>query len=175
MKSIRTVRGKRQMDLGWEQIDCMSQEKEFVIRRFEIVEEKLGQPNKYDVDETGGFHHRIEVSPNVEYALIREARILEKLSLEVEEGKIRHALISWRKLLGKEFKKHTDYYHDIQEAHDAWLQYPRPTRIEIPEPPTPPDCEVTDRQGHTWVVDDELLSVFDDVLKRLEKWMTTDD
>lgn len=152
-----------------------SLEKEFINRRLQIVEEKLGHPNKFDVDETGGFHHRLEVVPNVEYALIREARILEKLSLEVEEGKIHRALISWRKLLGEEFKKHKDYYHDMQEAHDAWLQYPWTTRIDIPEPPTPPNCEITDRQGHTWVVDDELLSVVDDMVKRLEKWMATDD
>lgn len=110
-----------------------SLEKEFVNRRLQIVEEKLGYPNKYDVDETGGFHHRIEVAPNIEYALVREARILEKLSLEVEEGKIHHALTSWRKKLGEEFKKHKDYYHDMQEAHDVWLRYPWPTRIEIPD------------------------------------------
>lgn len=152
-----------------------SQEKEFVNRRLKIVEEKLGYPSKYEVDETGGFHHRIEVSPQVEYSLIREARILEKLSLEVEEGKIRRALISWRKLLGEAFKKHKELYHNMQEAHDAWLQYPWPTRIEIPEPPIPPDCEVTDRQGHAWVVDDELLNVFDDITKRFEKWITVDD
>lgn len=152
-----------------------SLEKEFVNRRLQIVEEKLGHPNKYDVDETGGFHHRIEFAPNVEYALIREARILEKLLVEVDEGKIHRALVSWRKILGEEFKKHKEHYHDMQEAHDAWLQYPWPTRIEIPEPLIPPNCEVTDRQGHTWVVDDELLSVFDDILKRLEKWMSTDD
>ena len=152
-----------------------STEKEFVLRRLQIVEEKLGLPNKYEVDESGGFHHRLEVSANVEYALIREARILEKLSTEVEEGKIQRALIAWRKLLGEEFKKHKEHYRDMQEAHDAWMKYPWPTRINIPEPPTPPDCEVTDRQGHTWSVDDDLLKVFDDVLKRLEKWMSTDD
>lgn len=151
-----------------------SLEKEFVNRRLQIVEEKLGHLIKYDVDETGGFHHRIEVAPNVEYALIREARILEKLSLEVEEGKIHRALGLWRKTLGEEFKKHKEHFHDMQEAHDAWLQYPWPTRIEIPEPPIPPNCEVTDRQGHAWVVDDELLSVFDDLQKRLEKWISTD-
>lgn len=152
-----------------------NQEKEFVTRRLQIVEEKFGQPNKYDVDETGGFHHKIEVSSNVEYSLIREARILEKLSLEVEEGKIQKALTSWRKRLGEEFKKHREYYREMQEAHDKWMQYPWPTRIEIPEPPMPPECEVTDRLGHTWVVDDELLDVLDDIKMRLEKWMMTDD
>lgn len=153
----------------------VNEEKEFLIRRLQIVEEKLGHPNKYDVDDSGGFHFRIEVSPKIEYALIREARILEKLSMVVEEGKIQRALILWRKLLGQEYKKHKEHYHDMQEVYDSWLQYPWPTRIDIPEPPLPPDCEVTDRQGHTWVVDDELLSVFDDVLKRLGKWIATDD
>jgi hypothetical protein len=139
------------------------------------VGENLGHLSKYEVDETGGFHHRIEVSSQIEYALIREGRILEKLSLEAEEGNIKCALISWRKLLGEEFRKHKEHYLDMQEAHDAWLQYPWPTRIEIPEPPIPPDCEATDRQGHDWIVDDELLNVFDDVTKRLEKWMMADD
>jgi len=152
-----------------------NEEKEFLTRRLQIIEEKLGNPNKYDVDDSGGFHFRIEVSPKIEYALIREARILEKLSMEVKEGKIQHALILWRKLLGQEYKKHKEHYRDMQEAYDSWLQYPWPTRIDIPEPPLPPDCEVIDRQGHTWVVDDELLSVFDDVLKRLQNWISTDD
>jgi hypothetical protein len=152
-----------------------SQEKEFITRRLQIIDEKLGHPNKYDVDDSGGFHHRIEVSPQVEYALIREARILEKLSLEVDDGKVQKALISWRKLLGEEFRKHKEYYNDMQEAHNAWLQYPWPIRVEMPEPPIPPDCEVTDRQGHTWVVDDELLDVFENITKRLEKWMSVDD
>lgn len=152
-----------------------NEEKEFVTRRLQIIEEKLGHPGKYDVDEKGGFHLRLEVAPNIEYSLIREARILEKLSNEVEEGKIQQALTSWRKLLGNEYRKHKEYYRDMQEVYEAWLKYPWPTRIEIPEPPLPPDCEIADRHGHTWIVDDELLNVFDDLVKRLEKWMTTDD
>ena len=152
-----------------------STEKEFVSRRLQIVEEKFNIPNKYEVDESGGFHHRLEASANVEYALVREARILEKLTNEVEEGKIQRALITWQKLLGEEFKKHKEHYHNMQEAHDSWMKYPWTTRINIPEPPIPPDCEVMDRQGHTWAVDNELLKVFDDMLKRLKKWMSTDD
>jgi len=151
-----------------------SQEKEFIARRLQIIEENLGHANKYEVDEKGGFHHRIEVSPIIEYALIREARLLEKLSDEVEDGKIRQAIVLWQERLSKEFIKHKEYYRDMQEAHEAWLQYPWPTRIKIPEPPIPPDCEVTDRQGHTWVIDDDLLKVFDDVLERLGKWLATD-
>jgi hypothetical protein len=152
-----------------------NEEKEFVVRRLQILEEKLKQPSKFDIDSRGGVHLRIDFSPNVEHSLLREARILEKLLSEVNEGKIKHALMTWHKLLGEELKKHKEYYHKMQEAYDAWLQYPWSTRIEIPEPPHPPDCEITDRNGNSWIIGDELLSVFDDLLKRLEKWMITDD
>ena len=150
-------------------------EKEFITKRLQIIEDKLGRPSQFDIDDKGGFHLRIEVSPTVEYALIREARILEKLNNEVKEGKIQVALVSWRKFLSQEFRKHKEFFSQMQEAYDEWLKYPWPTRINIPEPPQPPNCEVLDKDGYTWVVDGQLIKVFDDVIERLDKWTSTND
>jgi ribosome-associated translation inhibitor RaiA len=150
-------------------------EKEFVAQRLSIVERKLETHSEFDIDGKGGFHLRLDVSPTVEYSLIREARVLEKLGTEVSEGKIRQALISWRKLLEMELRKHKEKYRTMQEIHDDWLRLPWSKRINTPEPPQPPDCEITDRQGHTWHVEKELLDVFDDMVERLDKWMMVDD
>jgi hypothetical protein len=160
------------------------EEKEFVARRLQIVEEDLGHlkkydvdgiKKKYDVDDDGALHFRTEVPPTVEYALVREARILEKLTTEVDEGKVRRALVAWQHLLGGQFKKHNEHYQGMQEVYESWLRLPWPTRVDRPEPPQPPDCEVTDQQGHTWLVDHQLLDVFDDLLQRLDRWMTTNE
>lgn len=146
-------------------------EKEFVLRRLAIVESNLQKHSQFEVDDKGGFHFTLEDSPMIEYSLIREARILEKLNNEVGEGNIRRALFSWRNLLESELRKHKEKYRPMQDVHDDWMRLPWPQRIYTQEPPQPPDCEVVDGQGHTWLVEKELLDVFDDILDRLGKWL----
>ena len=114
-------------------------------------------------------------SPSTEYALIREARLIEKMLLQVEEGKVSKALGSWRKSLGEKLLKHREYYRPMQEAYDHWLSLPFPTRIEIPEPPPPPEFNIVDSQGYEWIVDEQLLKVIDDVNERLKKWIESDE
>jgi len=152
-----------------------AKEKDFVAQRLAIVEKKVGCHNEFDVDDRGGFHVRLEISPMIEHSLIREARILEKLFTEVDEGKIRIAILSWRKFLDAELRKHREKYRNMQNIHDDWLRLPWAKRVNTPEPPQPPDCEIIDRQGHTWQVEKELLDVFDDLVVRIDKWMAEDD
>ncbi len=153
----------------------MPSEKEFLVRRLRIVEENLNKHKEYDIDEQGAFHFRFGPNPQREHALVREAHLLEKLISQVQEEKISRALELWSKSLAEKLGIHREYYRDAQEAYDAWLRLPFPTRIEIPEPPHPPDLEVSDVNGTTWVVDEKLLNVFDDIEERLQKWMASDD
>jgi hypothetical protein len=153
----------------------MSPEREFLERRQKIVEEGLKHISDFEVDENGRFHLQYQPSPFVEYDLIREARLIEKMLAQVKEGKVSKTLVSWRKALGEQLMKHHEYYHPIQEAYDDWLSLPFPTRIEIPEPPLPPQLNIIDSQGHEWIVDEELLKVIEDVNARLKKWIDSDD
>jgi hypothetical protein len=149
----------------------MASEKDFLERRLEIIEKRLEQPNEYDVHEKGRFHLRFQNAPTVEWGLIREARLLKKLLVQVQEGKISKALRDWRKYLGEELHSHREFYQPVEDAHDAWLSLPFPTRVDIPEPPLPPDLVVVDAQGLEWIVDDHLLAVLEDVSARLKKWL----
>jgi hypothetical protein len=153
----------------------MPGEKEFLERRLRIVQENLDSHSRFDVDEKGGFHFRLGPSPHVEHDLLREAHLLEKLDAQVVEGKVKRTLDGWRKYLAEKLRAHRDYYRDLQAAFDAWRQLPLPTRIEIPEPPYPPELEVTDVQGNIWIVDERLLSVPGRHEVRLTKWMENDE
>ena len=64
-----------------------SPEREFLERRLKIVEERLEKVSEFDVDEGGRFYIRYQHVPTKEYALIREARLLEKLLVQVDEEK----------------------------------------------------------------------------------------
>ncbi|MBE7435759.1 MAG: hypothetical protein HS100_17720 [Anaerolineales bacterium] len=150
-------------------------EREFLERRLPIVEERIKHVSNFEVDKDGRFHLQYQPSPHIEYALIREARLIEKMLVQVEEGKVSNALTSWRKILGEKLLKHREYYRPMQEAYDHWLSLPFPTRIEIPEPPAPPELNIIDSQGSEWIVDEHLLKVIDDVNDRLKKWIESDD
>jgi hypothetical protein len=152
----------------------MPPEREFLERRLTIVEERLKHVSNFEVDKNGRFHLQYQPSPFVEYDLIREARLVEKMLVQVEERKISIALVSWRKMLGERLLKHREYYRPMQEAYDHWHSLPFPTRIEIPEPPPPPELNIVDSQGHEWIVDEQLLKVMDDVNERLKKWIESD-
>ena len=153
----------------------MSTEREFLEQRFKIVEERLSQVNEFDTDDKGRFYLRYQHAPYVEYALIREARLLEKLLKEISEGKVAKALTDWHRFLSGKLRSHREYYRPMQEAYDQWSSLPFPTRIQIPEPPRPPELDIVDSQGHEWVVDEQLILVLEDVNARLRKWKDSDE
>jgi hypothetical protein len=101
--------------------------------------------------------------------------LLEKLLVQVNEGKISKAISDWRKFLGEKLRLHREHYRQMQVVYEDWLSLPFPTRIEVPEPPLPPDLEILDSQGHEWIVDEQLLAVLDDVSARLKIWIESVD
>lgn len=153
----------------------MLSEREFLEQRSKIVKERLSQVNEFDVDDKGRFYLRYQHAPTMEYALICESWLLEKLLKEISEGKVAKAINDWRKSLGEKLRLHREYYRPMQETYDHWCSLPFPTRIQIPEPPHPPELDVTDSQGREWVIDEQLLLVLDDLGARLKKWNESDD
>jgi hypothetical protein len=147
----------------------MSSEIEFLQRRLYILDEIIKKPSQIEIDQKGGFHIRLDVSPHIEHNYIREAHTIQKLLSQAKEGQVSRALTGWRKSLGEKLRVHREFYRPMQEVYDRWLSYPFPTRIEIPEPPYPPELEITDIQGDIWVVDEKLLSVIDDLQGSLSR------
>lgn len=137
------------------------------------MKETINQASQFEIDERGGLHFRLETSPSIEHAFIREAHLLQKLLSQAKEGNTARALSGWRKSLGEKLRAHHEFFRAMQEAYDHWLSLPFPTRIEIPEPPYPPELEITDVQGDVWIVDEKLLNVIDDLQIRLGKWMAS--
>jgi hypothetical protein len=109
----------------------------------------------------------------VEHAYVREVHLIKKLLSKAKEGQVDKALAGWYKFLVDELRKHHEHYKKMQEKYDEWRSLPFPTRIEIPEPPHPPELEVIDTQNDNWIVDGKLLDLIKDMRCRLSKWMTS--
>jgi len=151
----------------------MESEVEFLKQRLQILEQSINTPVDFDKDEKGRFYLRFNVSPSVEHAYIREAHLIEKLLSKAKEGQVDKALAGWHKFLADELRKHHEQYQRMQEKYDEWRSLPFPTRIEIPEPPHPPELELKDTQNDNWIVDERLLDLIKDIRFRLSQWMTS--
>lgn len=108
--------------------------------------------------------------------LQREHRLLGKILAEVDEVQVRLTLQAWCAFLGGKLAGHREQTRAQQNAYDRWWRLPEDKRDwrQKPDPPAL-GVEVKDRSGHTWVVDDRLLLMLDDLLRRLDMWMAPDD
>jgi hypothetical protein len=153
----------------------MESEMEFLEKRLQILDRSINTPVNFDKDEKGRFYLRFDISPSIEHAYVREAHLIKKLLLQAKEGQVDKALAGWYKFLSDELRKHHEHYQKMQENYDEWCSLPFPTRIEISEPPHPPELEITDTQNDTWIVDEKLLDLIKDMRLRLSKWMNCID
>jgi hypothetical protein len=149
----------------------MASEREFLKQRYRIICQRMAKINNYNVDANGNFYLAYQPDPNIDYTLLLESWLIQKLLDEVKEGYVQKALVSWRKNLGAQWQEHCNYYREIELRYNEWAALPWPLRWETPEPPQPPDLEVKDVSGHIWVVDSRLLDVLESICVRLAKWM----
>ena len=140
-----------------------STKREFIRRRFHIVKQQLDDPAA-EIDRVD----RIQLQ--------REHRLLGKLLDEAPEGQVRSTLIAWRNYLGGQFARHKESTRAQQDAYDRWWRQPNDERDwkEKPEPPSL-GLRIIAKSGHKWVIDDRFLLMVDDLLQRLEKWMSFDE
>lgn len=149
----------------------MASEREFLERRYHIICQQISKINNYDVDAQGNFYLAYQPDPNIDYALLLESWLIQKLLNEVKEGYVQKALVSWRQKLGALWQDHCDYYREVELRYNEWASLPWPIRIRTPEPPQKPDLEVKDVSGSIWVVDPRLLGVLENLCSRLGKWL----
>jgi hypothetical protein len=153
----------------------MGSEIEFLAQRLQLLEKNINSPVSFDKDDKGRFYLRFDNSPSIEHAYIREAHLIKKLLAQAKEGQVDKALAGWHKFLIDELRKHHVHYQKMQEKYEEWSCLPFPTRIEIPEPPHPPELEIKDVQNDNWIIDEKLLDLIKDTRVRLSKWMTSSD
>ena len=151
-----------------------SLEREFLHRRLAIVERNLARPSDYvyDGDSRGHLRRPSETGKNI--TLERERRLLFKLLDKVPEGRVVTTLVEWRKEFGKKWQAHRQNHSEMQEAYDTWWQLPFYRRVRVPQPPRPPSLRITDHKGHVWIIDDRYLGMVDDLVERLNKWLTAE-
>jgi len=101
----------------------------------------------------------------------REARLLRKLLARTREGQVLTTLKAWRSGLGEFLREHRQQYKEMQDAYDVWWRLPRDERSSKPKPPRPPSARYVDVDGAPWIIDDRFLTLLDDLVERLQKWL----
>ena len=70
-------------------------EHDFLLKRLEIIENRLANASEYEPAGKERFRFRTQPVSMIEYNMIREARSIEKLIEQVEEGKVSKAVAAW--------------------------------------------------------------------------------
>ena len=94
----------------------MASEREFLERRYQIICQQMAKVNNYDVDAQGNFYLTYQPDPSIDYSLLLESWLIQKLLNEVKEGYVQKALVSWRQKLGTQWRDHCDYYRQLTLA-----------------------------------------------------------
>lgn len=150
----------------------MASEHAFLRQRLALVEQWLADPAREFVPASRGRVRRRTKPPrqqNLTYK--REARLLRKLLERTRDGQVLKALEAWRSQLGGFLAEHRQRYKGMQDTHDAWWRLPRDERWDVPMPPKPPPARYIDYDGTSWIIDDRLLALLDDLVDRLQKWL----
>ncbi|MBI5879502.1 MAG: hypothetical protein HZB53_17775 [Chloroflexi bacterium] len=105
--------------------------------------------------------------------LCRELCLLGYLQQRAIEGDVLRVAEEWRRSLGVRLYDHRQKYLQEQDACDRWWHLPPPLRALTPEPPRPPELWLTDRDGHHWLINDRMLIVLDNIIRKLKKWCSS--
>ncbi|MGC9335559.1 MAG: hypothetical protein ACP5JJ_15520 [Anaerolineae bacterium] len=150
----------------------MPSEHAFLRQRLALVERWLANPDREFIP-TGKRRVRRRTRPanRQDLTYTREARLLRKLLARTREGQVLTTLKAWRSGLGEFLREHRQQYREMQDAYDAWWQLPWGERGSVPKPPRPPSARYVDADGAPWIIDDRFLTLLDDLVERLQKWL----
>jgi hypothetical protein len=151
----------------------MPSEHAFLRQRLALVEHWLEKPDQDSFSYVKGRLRR-QTRTSRRWTTVRyrrEARLLQKLLAQTREGQAVPALQAWRGQLAEFLIDHQHRYEKMQRAYDSWWQMPLYRRQSTPQPPKPPSARYIDGEGAPWIIDDRFLALFDDLAKRLQKWL----
>jgi hypothetical protein len=151
----------------------MASEHAFLRQRLAMVERWLANPDGEFMSATRGrVRRRTKPATRQRLTYKREARLLRKLVERTREGQVLTTVKAWRRELGRYLFQHRRRYSKLQDAYDAWWELPREERAAVPRPPRPPSARFIDYDGAPWIIDDRFLRLLDDLIERLQKWVT---
>lgn len=150
----------------------MPSEHAFLRQRLALVERWLANPDREFIPAGKRRVYRRTLPANrQDLTYKREARLLRKLLARTREGQVLSTLKAWRSGLGEFLREHRQQYKEMQDAYDAWWRLPRDERGSVPKPPRPPSARYVDVDGAPWIIDDRFLTLLDDLVERLQKWL----
>ena len=150
----------------------MASEHAFLRQRLALVEHRLAERHRDSIlSDTTRVRRLGRHVGHHDLTYKREARLLRKLLARTREGQVLTALKVWRRHLGIYLREHRQQYKEMQDAYDAWWRLPRDERGRVPKPPKPPSARYTDVGGTVWIIDDRFLTLLDDLMQRLQKWL----
>ena len=150
----------------------MPSEHAFLRQRLALVERWLANPDREFIP-AGKRRVRRRTRPanRQDLTYTREARLLRKLLARTREGQVLTTLKAWRSGLGEFLREHRQQYREMQDVYDTWWQLPWGERGSVPKPPRPPSARYVDVDGAPWIIDDRFLTLLDDLVERLQKWL----
>ena len=152
--------------------DLMASERAFLRQRLALVERWLANPDREFIPaHKGPVRRRTRSASRQDLTHKREAHLLRKLLARTREGQVLTTLIAWRSSLGEFLREHRQQYKEMQDAYDAWWRLPRDERGSVPKPSRPPLARYVDMDGAPWIIDDRFLTLLDELVERLQKWL----
>ena len=145
---------------------------EFLRQRLALVERELAQPNEIQRQGRGPICQSALADREIAYR--RQARLLQKLLARARPGSVMHMLTAWRQTLGQLARDHRTEHKEAIRAYDEWSELPRHVRVQVTAPPKPLTPRYFDHDRAPWIVDDGLLTVVDDLIEQLQKWLKED-
>jgi hypothetical protein len=150
----------------------MASEHAFLRQRLALVERWIADPARELIPPGKRLvRRRTRPATREDLTYRREARLLRKLLARTREGQVLASLRAWRSQLGAFLREHRQRYKAMQDAYDAWWRLPRDERGSVRKPPRPPSPRYVDMDGAPWIIDDRFLTLLDDLVERLQKWL----
>jgi hypothetical protein len=144
----------------------------FLRQRLALVQRWLANPDREFIPAgKRRVRRRTQPANRQDLTYKREARLLRKLLARTREGQVLTTLKAWRSGLGEFLREHRQQYKEMQDAYDAWWRLPRDERSSVPKPPRPPSARYVDVDGAPWIIDNRFLTLLDDLVERLQKWL----
>jgi hypothetical protein len=144
----------------------------FLCQRLALVEDWLTNPDhKFSPARKGRVRRRTGSGGREDLAYQREARLLRKLLRRTKEDQVLMTLAAWRRQLEAFLREYRRQHKGRRDAYRAWRRLPWEERQRVPKPPKPPPARYVDSDGASWIIDERFLTLIDDLIERLEKWV----
>ncbi|MCP4421808.1 MAG: hypothetical protein GY805_34780 [Chloroflexi bacterium] len=137
----------------------MESELAFVRERRRILRGVLKKPEA-DIDRVQRIQRQMEL------------RLLDRVTVEVTEGKALRTLQSWRQHLGQQLAAYKQATRREQNIADDWYRSSVEEKEQTSKPQSPSlGIRITASNNQQFIIDDRYLEMMDNLIVRLQKWL----